>query len=259
MNLKSPFFYLILSSLIWGATAPIMKLTLVQIPIFSLIFLRMGIASILLLPFVYKNLKIEKTDFKLLFAAAFSGVSLNLVFFFLGLKLTQAINAAVLVAAAPIFTLFAANLYLKEKLSSRLFFAAAISTIGVLIIIGTPIVKLDFKSSIGNIFLILSSVAWVGHEIFAKKLLKKYQASTITFYTTLVGGFIFTPLVLTEFINKPSWFLNLNVTSLVGLLYGILFASFIAYWAWQKGLSLIPAGQASFFFYLEPISGAILA
>jgi len=66
-------------------------------------------------------------------------------------------------------------------------------------------------------------------------------------------------LALLEFVKNPNWINQVTLSGFMGILYGIFFASLIAYWAWQKGLSLLPAGQAAFFFYLDPISGTILA
>ena len=247
------------ASIIWGATAPIMKLTLEQIPVFSLAFIRMAVASAILGIFVIGQLKIRKSDQLTFIAAAITGVTLNLTFFFIGLKLTSAILASFLVASVPIFTMLAAHIYLKEKFTTRLIFASAVALLGVTIIIGKPDGAFNLIQTIGNVLLLLSTFAWVAHEIIAKKLLKVYDAATVTFFTTAIGALTFLPLFIWEYLKNPLWINHVNSTGLLGLLYGIIFASLIAYWAWQKGLSLLPAGEASFFFYLDPISGGILS
>ena len=191
--------------------------------------------------------------------AALTGVTLNLAFFFLGIKLTQAINAAFLVASVPIFTILAAHFYLKEKFNSRLILASAIAFAGVALIIGKPQTNATLTEIIGNLLLLLATLSWVAHEIFAKKLLKTYDGGTIAFYSMALGSFTFLPLALLEFVKNPNWINQVTLSGFLGILYGIFFASLFAYWAWQKGLSLLPAGQAAFFFYLDPISGTILA
>ena len=191
--------------------------------------------------------------------AALTGVTLNLAFFFLGLKLTQAINASFLVAAVPIFTILAAHFYLKEKFNSRLILASLIAFAGVALIIGKPYAGVSSRELAGNFLLLLATLSWVAHEIFAKKLLKTYDGGTVAFYSMAIGAFTFLPLALLEFVKNPNWINQVTLSGFMGILYGIFFASLIAYWAWQKGLSLLPAGQAAFFFYLDPISGTILA
>ena len=259
MKINQAFLLTASAAIIWGATAPIMKLTLTQVPPFSLAFIRMALASLIMIFFIYKNLKIDKIDRLNFFWAALAGVTLNLSFFFFGLKLTQAINASFLVASVPIFTILAAHFYLKEKVTLRLICAAAIGLGGVVLIIGVPKGSTGFTQTLGNLLLLAAALSWVAHEIVAKKLLKKYDSSVVAFYTMSIGAATLLPLSLFELITNPNWFQYVTAKGLLGILFGIIFASLIAYWAWQKGLSQLSAGEASFFFYLDPVSGVILS
>lgn len=236
-----------------------MKLTLREVPTFSLAFIRMFCASAILAPIIYKRLKIESVDFKTFVASALTGVTINISLFFIGLKLAPAINAALLVASVPIFTLITAHFYLKEKFSIVLAGASATALLGVFIIVGIPTASSNSWEILGNILLLLSALSWVFHEIFAKKLFTKYDAATVAFYTMALGSLTFLPMALYEYFANPNWFSTVTTNGLLGIFYGIFGASLIAYWAWQKGLSQMPAGRASFFFYIDPISGAILA
>lgn len=236
-----------------------MKLTLREVPVYSLVTIRMLIASVLILPFVVKNLKVRKSDIKLLILAALLGTNIHLALFFIGLKLTAAISASILVATVPIFTLVAASLFLREKLTIRLMAAVAVATIGLVIIVGIPASQTNGMSTLGNILLIGSSASWVAYEITSKKLMKQYSPFLVTFYIMIIGALIFLPLSVWDFIKDPLWPTRLTSSGIAGLIYGILFASTIAYSAWQKGLSLLGAGQASFFFYLDPVTGIIFS
>ena len=258
-KINPAFFYLVTAAILWGAVVPIMKITLREIPIFSLIFLRMGFASILLLPFVYKKLKVEKSDWKNVFLAAFLGTNLNLAFFFFGLEHTQAINASVILATAPVFTLAFAHYILKEKFSLKLIFGATLSFMGTVIIVGIPAFNLNLLSTLGNISLIASSLAWVGHEFYAKKILIKYNPLVVSFYTMAIGAVVFFPIAASEIITNSAWYTHVSLNGFLGLLYGIFFASFIGYSLWQKGLSKLPASEASFVFYLLPLFGIIFS
>ncbi len=260
MRKPSPAFILIITAtIIWGATAPIMKLTLTEVPIFSLGFIRQLAAAIIFFPFVAKDLKIERADIKPLIIATLLGTNINLFFFFSGLKLTHAINASILVSAVPIFTLLAAHLYLKEKLTPKLVVSSITALLGALVIIGTPIFASDFKSVLGNVFLMAATVSFVAYEIIAKKLLRKYSAAKLTFYMFVIATIIFLPNFILELASNPTWPSHISLSGILGLLYGIVFASALASYFWQKGLSLIPAGEAALFFYIDPISGIIVS
>lgn len=259
MKVNPAFAYLITAALLWGATIPIMKFTLTQIPIFSLITIRMTFASLILLPFIAKQLKVKSEDLKTLFLAAIFGTNLNLAFFFLGLKYSLAINASIILATTPIFTLILAQFFLKEKFTIKLLLGSTLAMLGVIFIVGVPIFHLNLKSTIGNLALVASALAWVGHEIFSKKVLTKYPPATVAFYTTSIGAIVFSPLFVLELFKSPTWYYQVNLHGFLGLLYGILFASLIAYVCWQKGLSLTTAGEASFVFYLMPLSGILFS
>lgn len=259
LKLSPAFLYTATAAIIWGATAPIMKLTLAEIPVFSLAFIRMTVAAVILGIIIANKLKIRKEHYSSFFWAAITGVTLNLTFFFIGLKLTEAILAAFLVASVPIFTMIAAHYYLKEKFTTRLILASAVAFFGIVIIIGRFDQPVTLSQFLGNLLLLLSTLSWVAHEIIAKKLLKVYDGGTVAFYSMAIGAATFLPLFLWEYQLNPTWIDQMTTKGLLGLLYGIFFASLAAYWTWQKGLSLLPAGNAAFFFYLDPISGAILA
>lgn len=260
MKVDPALIYLIIAALIWGATLPIMKITLEEIPVFSLVVLRMGFASVLLFPFVFKTIfKIKKEDIKLLLLTGLFGTTLHLCFFFYGLKLSHAIDAAVISATTPIFTLFLAHIFLKEKFTSKLLLGGFLSLAGVVLIIGLPIFRLDYASIVGNISLLIATITWVGHEIFSKKALKSYTPLLVSFATTIIGTVFYIPIMLIELYTSPGWYANISVQGYFGLTYGIIFSSLIAYSAWQYGLSKTTATQASFIFYLLPISGIIFS
>jgi len=249
---------LLLSAFIWGANTPIMKWSLGTVPLFSLAFLRFYLATLILFPFVLKSLKVQRKDYLKIILAALCGITFNVSFFFLGLKLTFAINAALIIATIPIFTIAAAQVFLKEKISGQLIIAVLIATFGLIAIVGPPVIKFGLAHFFGGFFLILASLFWVGYEILSKELFKKYPPQTVTFYSFLIGSLTFVPLFLWELSASP-WLSNLKIQGLTGIIYGAIFSSTIAYLSWQYGLSKIAASEASFFFYLDPISGVIIS
>ncbi|MDO8658499.1 MAG: DMT family transporter [Candidatus Levybacteria bacterium] len=251
---------LIIASIIWGATGPIMKLTLLSVPLFSLAFIRFFFASLILLPFVYKKLRVRKDDIPLLTLCAFAGITFNISFFFLGLTLTTALNAGIIVSTLPIFTLIFATLFLKEKITKKLVLGSVIGFLGIGIIIGQDITRHGLSlSPIGDFILLLAMFSFLIYEIFSKKLFKKYNPFVITFYAFAIGTLSFLPAFIYELSSSPAWINNLPTNAILGIIYGILFSSLAAYSLWQWGLSKTDAGKASFFFYLDPIVSTIVA
>lgn len=251
---------LVLATIIWGAAAPIFKWALFNIPPFTLGFLRFSFAAFLLLPFCFRLLKVQGKDWGEIILAGILGVFLNVAFFFLGIQRTLAINASVITMFVPILTLFAAAIFLKENLTKKLVWAAVLSTLGVVFILLEPIIKggLDIQL-LGDFLLILAGLSWVGYEVLSKKLFRHYSPLAITFYSFLIGGFAFLPFAIREYYVDPSWILQIDVRGVTGIFYGIFFSSLLGYFAWQWGLSKIPASEAGFFIHLNPVANILVA
>lgn len=254
------FLALIAASSIWGANNAVMKITLLTVPVFSLAFIRFGVASLILLPFVAKKLAIKRPNYPMLILSGLCGVTFNIAFFFWGIKLTTALNAGIIVSSLPIFTLLFAKLFLKEKLSPNLLLGALLGFLGIGAIVGKDILTHGILlSPIGDFLILLATLTFVGYEILSKKLFKMYDAFSVTFYSFAIGALTFIPLTLFEFLQNPLWVTNLRTSSILGIFYGIFLSSLSAYSLWQWGLSKIPASRVGFFFYLDPIVSTIAA
>lgn len=251
---------LVIASLIWGLTGPLMKLALEVVPIFTLATIRFGIACILLAPFVYKHLKIDKKHIPTFIMAGLFGIGLHIPLLFWGFTLTSILNVVVLNASTPLFTLLFANLFLKEKITKNLVIGGVVGMIGIIVIIARDIAINGISASpFGNLLILISILFFVTYEIISKKLFKVYSSSTVTWYSFLIGTLAMLPFALYENVTYSSWVNNIDTTIVLEILYGIFFSSLAAYSLWQWGLSLIPASRVGFFIYLDPLTSTVAA
>ena len=253
-----PILALITASLIWGAASPVFKWSIQNIPIFPLVFVRFFVASIFLIPFL-KSTKIEKKDLFQFILLGLSGITINVAFFFLGISLTSAINGGVMAVSAPIFTILASRLFLKEKQSLNLILGSLIGLLGVLLIIGQSIFVKGFSVDLlGNLYLILAVWGLVGHEILVRKL-KNYDPILITYVMFLVGALTFEPLAFWQLWQNPNFLLTIDIRGYTGLTYGIFLSSLIAYFLWNWGLTKFSASRAGVFLYADPLAAVLVA
>lgn len=251
----SVFIALAVAAIIWGATGPLMKLTLQTVPLYSLALIRFGLASLILFPLVKSKLFIEKKDISLLILSSISGITFNISFLFWGLSLTTALNTGIIMATTPIITLFLAKLFLQEKAGRQLIWASLLGIVGISIIIGKDIATAGVNlSPYGDLLVICSLLAFTSYEILSKKLLDKYNSLVIAFYTFVIGALSFLPAAIYEYFSEPSWYTHLDSSSYLGIGFGVIFSSFLAYSLWDWGFSKAKAQNASFFFYLDPIA-----
>lgn len=259
----NPILALIIANVIWGAAAPIFKFSLTNIPPFTLGFLRFFIPVLLLLPFIngFKLRDLNPKDWLELILGSFFGITINIAFFFLALQKTQSINAPIIASSGPVFLYILSILFLKEKAKLRVLIGMLIALTGVLFIILSPVL-FDGKSFAlgeltGNLFLVISTLGAVLHPILYKNILKKVDVMTITCLGFFIGSISFLPMVVGEL---RLWnVMMLDVRGIVGILFGALLSSLVAYSLYNYGLSKINAEEIGLFTYIDPVVAVLIA
>lgn len=250
---------LIIANIIWGAASPIFKWSLTNIEPFTLAFLRFFLAAYLLLPFVYKRLAIAKTHIPILIAGSFVGVTINISFFFIGLKYSSSVNAPIISSSGPILLVIASILFLKEKPKRKVIYGMLISLVGVIIVIIRPLFESGLHLSFfGNLLFVVATIGGVIHTIFLKKLVKYYDPMLLTFWTFLIGSVSFLPFMLYE-ISLKGFLTNLSYPGITGILFGVLLSSAVAYYLTCYAMRYLDASEIGIFTNMDPIVAIIIA
>lgn len=250
---------LIVANVIWGASFPIYKWALTNVQPFTFVFLRFLLGAIVLLPFTFHNLKIEKKDVGSIFFASLSGITLCISFLFLGLQIAPSINASIILSAGPIFLLLFAFFYLREKTNKKIIIGTVISLFGVLLITLRPIIEHGINLAIlGNFFFLLAAISGTIHIIILEKIMKRYSALTIVFWTFVIGIIPLLPFVIKES-QQNNLLSSLNTQGLIGIVYGFLFASAIAHYLLAYGIKYIKTSEVGIFGYVDPLATIIVA
>lgn len=250
---------LIVANFIWGAAAPIFKWSLESTPPFTLAILRFGPAVLILIPFVYKHLKVAKQHIMPLILLSLFGVTMNISFFFLGLKYTDSINAPIIASSGPIFILLFGVLFLKDKLKLKTLLGGILGLIGVIIIIVIPSIEKGFDTALlGNLFLVLAMLSTVIHAILLKKIIPNYNSLSIVFWSFLIGTIGFLPFFIGE-VSQVGFLPVINTQVIVGILFGALFASLTAYFLQTWAIKKMPVEDVGLFTYMDPIVAILIA
>lgn len=260
-----PYIALILAHIIWGGNFVVAKVALQEFPPMSLAFLRFSFACLFLAPFFLsqsKKVRIDLKDLPSLIAVGVFIITLNIAFFFEGIKRTTAIDASVLTLIIPILSVLLGWIYFKEKIFLVNLLGILLSLIGALVIIGLPqFFTGSFSTQVvlGNVLIILASISWVIGAVFSKKMLKKYPSLIVTAIAFMVGAVAtFVPASL-EYFKNPSWPSQITSLGFFGLGYMILLSSISAYFLFEWGLSKTSIVAADLFQYIEPFIATLLA
>ncbi len=260
-----PYIALILAHLIWAGNFIVAKVTLQEFPTFSLAFLRFALACLFLAPFFLaerKKFHLRKEDLPKLILTGIFIITFNIAFFFAGIQKTEASTASTLTLVIPMLSVILGWLFLKEKVYIVNLLGLTMGLIGALIIIGLPQLffgNLNPSVLVGNIFIILASVAWVIGAVISKGLLKIYSSLFVTAVAFFVGMITFLPMAISEYLQNPAWPSQITSLGALGLVYMTLLSSISAYFLFEWGLAKTSLIFADLFQYIEPVVASILA
>lgn len=229
----------------------------------TLAFWRWLIAFFFILPIGYKYVKRDwhliKSQFKYLLVMGIIGVGLyNTLIYFAG-QFTTTHHIAIVSSAAPIGTLLIAGILGIERLSRYKIIGANCALIGALMVVthGNPLLVFDQSWNAGDIILIFSTLIWAAWSVAIT--FKHKDMSTRSFLTVIIaiGTLFLFPLYLWELTYiAPTPF---NVEAFGIYLYVGIFASVIAWFAWQHSVETIGSVKTSLIYYTMPVFSGILA
>lgn len=259
-NTKKAVLFLILVNVIWGAGFPIYKWTLEVIDPFTFAFLRFILAAIIIFPFVYKNLKIQKRHIPFLILVSIISFTFQIPLLLFGLKFSPSINAPIIISSTPIFLIIASALFLKDVVKPKVLAGTLLSLAGVLIVMFKPYPADGALTNpfLGNILLFLSMLCGIAQAIVLKKLMSDYQPLTIVFWSFLIGSipFLIPIFLYTQGFSNPA---ILDFKLLLGIGYATIFSSVIGYYFYYYGIKYIRASELGIFSYVDPIATIIVA
>jgi len=130
---------LILATSIWGSSFVLAKIALVELPVAHVVLYRFVLSAVVLLPFLLMSRhRPARRDLPLLAAAGFLMAPVTLLLQFTGLTMTTATSTALIIGTGAPLLALAAVLFEGERLGRRGWLALAVSSCGVLFLVGGP-------------------------------------------------------------------------------------------------------------------------
>ena len=244
---------------IWASSFIALKAAMEDLGPFTVIFLRMIIASLCFVYFIKSFLKYDfsKKDVKFILLLALFEPCLYFIFESKALQLTSASQAGMITSLMPIITAMAAGYFLKEIITKQLIFGSLIAMCGAiwLSLQGTTSISSP-NPLLGNFLELLAMVCGAGYTITARYLSDKYSALFITAIQAFIGAIFFTPLFIYEYFTIP---LNITMYSFLWVLYLGVVVTLAGYGLYNYALTKITASKAAVFVYLIPVFTLILA
>ena len=248
-----PILAVLFAVFVWGISFVSTKVVLKDLPPVSIAFFRQLIAILPLLLLMRLNrdtLHITKREIPLFFVASFFGLVLYFVFENTGLLYTSASNAAMLVAAIPVFTILIESVIGRKRLSLFTLAMVLVSIGGVYMVLfekGLP----DFTSRtfLGNLLVFGAMVSWILYTYLSRRLGAKYNSLKVTTIQTICSVPLFVPFLLREI---PDWKVPSGAAMFHLVFLGTL-CSAAAYVAYLHGVQKLGPVLPSAFLNLLPV------
>ncbi len=251
-----------LVALAWGINFSVIKFALTDFHPLGFTVIRFALAALFLFMVMFVNREsfmIDRHDRMKVVRLGFIGITLYNLFFMYGLKYTTAANSAMLISLSPLFGALIQAVSGKERLSIRISTGLALSSFGVFLIIRSHHGEFSFSSSgiAGDLLTLCATLSWAFYTIFAKPLLEKYSAITVTAYSMFAGALLLLPLGLPGMLSEP-WS-AISGMSWSALAFAAFIAGGVAYVFWYQGVKELGVTRTMVYHYLMPFAAVLFA
>ena len=254
------YLLLALSMSLVGSYVALSKPLVAALPVLLLAWLRFGIGVLAMPHWLCKPPEeppMTSAIRKLVFLESFLGNFLFSICMLYGVSMTSAVSAGVILASIPAVVALMSWLFLRERISLRVWAAIACAALGIgLLASAGPQVEAQVSSLWGNALVFGAVVCEAAYAVIGKKLTGALSAKRITALINLWGFALMTPMGL--YLALHFDFAGVALSSWLLLLFYALAASVGTVWLWMTGLKSVPAAKAGVFTVMLPISAALV-
>jgi len=263
-NLFLAIILLISSSFFWSGNFFAGKVAhLSDLTPFKLSFFRWLFALIILLPFTYskilKDIDYYKKNLFLMTIIAILGVTIFNSFTYISLKTTLVINSTLMASVAPVMIIGFSWLVFRTTTTNFQFAGIVLSLLGAFTIIlkGNIDNLFNLYFTSGDLWMFAAVVSWCIYSVLLKKIDTSISQLATLEVLIIIGLIFIIPFYIFESINSS--FIPSNNIDFLIISYVAIFASIVAFFSWNKGVSIIGPNRASLFLHLIPIFSSIWA
>jgi len=259
----NPYLLLTLAALFWSGNMVVGRAVHDSVPPISLAFWRWMVAFALTLPLALPHLRsqwpILRRKWRMLLLLGFLSVSCFNTFAYIGLQYTTATNAALLNSFIPIAIVAISWVFLGKRLRGIEALGIATSFAGVLVIVsrGELAVLLDLGLNVGDLWLMLAVLSWAIYTVCLQWRPAGLDPVLMLATLILIGIVTLIPLYAWELAAGRT--IRISLPALAGIAYTGIFAAFLSYICYNRGVAEVGPAKAGLFIHLMPVFGTLLA
>ncbi|AWM79368.1 EamA/RhaT family transporter [Gammaproteobacteria bacterium ESL0073] len=262
------YLLLALAAIFWGGNYVAGHVLVSHINPYALSIARWGLTTLLMFSLYWKVIRAEwhflSEKWLLNTLYAFLGQVCFPLTLYIGLQYTSSLNAAIYISTTPCIVLLINFFLFKETITLRNIVGVIVSTLGVIYLSYCNTSEgLAFSSfGIGDLLTIVSALSWAFYCALLRLKDKRVTQTAFVGFCSLIGTLILIPIYIGYllFTQDTALFVqDFSFTVLFGIVYLVLFPSWLAYVFWNKGVSMIGTTRSEIFTHVIPLSGGLLS
>ncbi|MHB9755033.1 DMT family transporter [Streptomyces sp. BYX5S] len=181
------------------------------------------------------------------------GITVYFVLENVGVDLSTASDASLIVATYPLMTMLLERVALGARMPPQRVAGVVLATVGAFLVVRNGAAAGGAERWWGDILLLLGGLAWAGYNVLGKRAARGQDAASVTYHQTLAGAVGF---LLASLLEAGDWRLPGPSASLL-LVYLAVACSVGAFLLYNYGLHRMPSSVAVNILNLVPVFGVV--
>ncbi len=242
----------------WSINYVVAKIALRSFPPLLIGPLRAAAAAALLMPVFFfrrpgPGERWQRREIVELALLGVFGITLNQVFFVVGMNSTSVAHAALVIATTPLQVLALAALRGQERITARKLGGLAVAIAGIAVLnLGRETRGASLK---GDFFVFLASFCFSLYTVFGKEVTRRHSIITVNGIGYLAGALAGAPLLI-----QQSWGFDFGSVAASGwwaLAYMAILSSILCYMIFYYALNHMSATRLAAFSYVQPVIASL--
>ncbi|MFJ6348948.1 DMT family transporter [Streptomyces sp. NPDC092046] len=248
----------LLATVVWSGSFVATRDMADSVPPVQAVFWRWIIALAAVAPFAarpfWRQRAVVRRHLGFVALASLFGVALyNTLVHQAGLT-TSASNMGMIMAASPVLMAGYARLG-GERLGARRVVGMLVAALGVLLLVGKGSLAVDFTA--GDLWMFAAALSFASYSALLKRKPAEIDQLAFLFTTFLLGALMLAPAYAVSLAVQGGF--TAGVGTVGPLLYVGVLSSAVAFFAWNRAISLVGAARAGVVYYLQPVCVALLS
>jgi drug/metabolite transporter (DMT)-like permease len=247
--------------LFWGGNFVFSKIALKEMPGALVAGMRTVFAAIALMA-VYRRSRdlsrppLRRDEYPRLCLIGVCGIAVNQICFLIGLSLTSASHAALVIGLTPFMVLFLAWFRGQEAFTIRRALGLAVA-VGGMMLLQRPSAGGQVASLAGDLLILGAGLSFAVYTVFGKELAAEHGGMAVIAVSYAAGSLFLLPMTL--FFASRFDFAQVSASAWWAFGYMTVVSSVLCYIGWAYALKRLSASRLSAFSYLQPLVATALA